>query len=166
MFYYLNIFLVCSVLGYVIETLLKTFVFHGMNNGILFGPWIPVYGFGAVIIILIERLIFNRLKAPRIVKIILMFISVTLLLTLLEFLGGILIEFLFDKVFWDYSNLKFNFGHYIALEISLLWGVFSLIFIYVIKPIEDKFIKKIPKWVSILVFSIFIIDVILTCLLV
>lgn len=165
-FYYLNIFLVCSGLGYVIETLLKTFIFHGMNNGILFGPWVPVYGFGAVIIILIERLIFNRVKASRVTKIFLMFISVTVLLTLLEFLGGILIEFLFHKVFWDYSNLKFNFGHYIALEISLLWGIMSLVFIYIIKPIEEKFIKKIPKWITILVFSLFILDVILTCLLV
>ena len=165
-FYYLNIFLVCSVLGYICETFLKTFIFHGMNNGILFGPWVPVYGLGAVIIILIERLIFNNVSASRITKIFITFISVTFLLTLLELLGGTLIELLFDKVFWDYSNLKFNFGHYIALEISLLWGIMSLVFIYIIKPLEEKFIKKIPKWISIFLFLFLILDVILTCLLV
>ena len=165
MFYYINIFLLCSFLGFCMETFLKTFVFTSMNNGILYGPWVPVYGLGAVIIIIIMRFIFNRIKVPRWVKWIILFVSVVVLLTLLEFLGGVLIEAIFGKVFWDYSNLKFNIGHYIALEISLLWGVFSFIFIYLIKPLEDKLIKKTPKWLTILVFLIFLGDVVATFLL-
>lgn len=148
------------------ETFLKYFVFHSMNNGILFGPWIPIYGFGAILIIVLMRFIFNRLKLPRWIKIFLLFISVMVVLTMLEFLGGTLIEALFDKVFWDYSDSKFSFGHYIALEMTLLWGAFSLVFIYIIKPIEDKIIKKIPRWLTILVCFIFIIDVFITFLLV
>lgn len=50
MCYYFNMFFINSFLGFLLETSLKYFVFHGVNNGILFGPWIPVYGFGAVII--------------------------------------------------------------------------------------------------------------------
>lgn len=148
------------------ETFFKYFVFHSMNNGILFGPWIPIYGFGAILIIVLMRFIFNRLKLPRWIKIFLLFISVMVVLTMLEFLGGTLIEALFDKVFWDYSDSKFSFGHYIALEMTLLWGAFSLVFIYIIKPIEDKIIKKIPRWLTILVCFIFIIDVFITFLLV
>lgn len=164
MFYYINIFFLCSFLGFCLETFLKTFFMPAMNNGILFGPWIPVYGFGAVLVIVIMRLIFNRLNIPRWAKIGLLFISVTVILTLLEFLGGILIETIFHKVYWDYSNLKFNMGHYVALEISLLWGIFSLIFIYIIKPLEEKIIKKIPRWLTILVSFLFIIDAIFTFL--
>lgn len=165
MFYYINIFFLCSFLGFLVETFLKTFFFHSMNNGILFGPWVPVYGFGAVVIIVIMRTVFNHVKANRFIKLFLTVLLVMILLTVLEFLGGVLIELLFDKVFWDYSNLKFNMGHYIALEMSLLWGVFSILFIYIIKPIEEVIIKKIPKWVTIVVSFIFIIDIFLTCLL-
>lgn len=163
--YYINTFLLYSMIGYIIETTLKTFLFKNMNNGILFGPWIPVYGLGAVFIIIIMRLVFNRFKVPRWLKVVLLLIISTLVLTVLELLGGILIEKIFHKVFWDYSDLKFNIGHYIALEISLVWGVMSLVVVYLIKPLLDKIIKRIPRIITYIVSLIFIVDVILTMIL-
>lgn len=160
--YYLNCFLFYSIFGYLLETTLKTFVFKGMNNGIMFGPWIPVYGLGCCIIIFIMRFVFNRVKVNRIVKIFLLFFISMIILTLLELLGGVLIEAISGKVFWDYSDLKFNFGHYIALEISLVWGIMSLVVTYFIKPFMDKIIKKIPDYLTYLVFSLFIIDLVYT----
>ncbi len=164
MFYYVNTFLFYSIVGFINETILKTFFFHDMNNGILYGPWIPVYGFGAVIIVVMLRTVFNRLKVSRFWKIIILFISLAAILTLLEYLGGILIKLLFHKTFWDYSHFKYNFGPFIALEMTLVWTVCSIIFVYIIKPIVDQFIKKIPKFVTILVLCIFFIDVIITVL--
>ena len=70
----------------------------------------------------------------------------------------------FDKSLWDYSKLKFNIGKYIALEITFIWGILSLVFIYVIKPILEKFINKIPRFISFLVFILMIFDLIVTCL--
>lgn len=163
--YYTNTFFIYSMIGYIIETTLKTFLFKNMNNGILFGPWIPVYGLGAVFIIIIMRLVFNRFKVPRWLKIILLLIISILVLTVLELLGGILIEKIFHKVFWDYSDLKFNLGHYIALEISLIWGIMSLAVVYLIKPLLDKIIKKIPYIITYIVSLIFIVDVVLTIIL-
>ena len=84
----------------------------------------------------------------------------------MEWIAGNLIEILFGKVFWDYSQLKFNVGHYIALEISLVWMIFILIFMYILRPLIDKFIKKIPNWLSILVLILFLIDCIVTCFLI
>ncbi len=162
--YYINIFFLSSFLGYLLETFLKTFFFHSMNNGILFGPFIPVYGFGCVIIVLVEKFIFEKRNISKLVKLLLLFFIVSILLTLLEWIGGVLIEVCFDKIYWDYSHLKFNFGHYIALEMSIVWGLFSLLFVYLIKPVEDVIIKKIPKWFTILVSILFIIDVICTTL--
>ena len=81
---------------------------------------------------------------------------------MLEFIGGNLIHLLTGKVFWDYSKLKFNIGHYIALEISLVWGIMSLVLIYLIKPIIDKILKKIPSIITYLVLFIFIIDLIIS----
>ena len=135
-----------------------------MNNGFLYGPWVPIYGFGACIIIFIMRLIFNRFKLKRIYKIILLFLISSITLTILEFMGGHLIELLTNKIFWNYSKLKFNIGHYIALEISLVWGIMSLVITYIIKPIIDKLLKKIPSSITYLVLLIFMIDLLITTL--
>lgn len=163
--YYINSFLIYSMIGFLIETCLKFFFFKGMNNGILYGPWIPVYGFGCVLIILIMRFVFNRIQVSRILKIFLVFFFSTIILTIAELLGGLLIEAIFHKVFWDYSDMKFHIGHYISLEMGLLWGVMSLVVIYIIKPLVDRMIKKIPSIITYLVFLTFLMDLIFTFLL-
>lgn len=160
--YYLNNFLIYSIFGFILETAMKYLLNPNMNNGSLYGPWVPIYGLGVCIIIIIERLIFNRIKANRSIKILLVFITATILLTTLEFIAGNLLELITNKVFWNYDKLKFNFGHYIALEISIIWGISSLIIIYIIKPIIDKFIKKIPSTITYLVFIVFLIDLIIS----
>lgn len=160
--YYINLFLVSSIFGFLIETSLKTFVFHSMNNGIMFGPWVPVYGFGVVVIVLVGDYILKKDGISSLWKNILIFGIVSFLLTLLEFIGGNLIEMFFHEIYWDYSDLKFNIGNYIALEMSLVWGVCSLIIIHFIRPILDKIIKKTPKFITILVLILFVIDFLYT----
>ena len=140
------------------ETILKTFFFKSMNNGFLYGPIIPIYGFGACLIIIIMRFIFNRIKVNRISKIMLLFLVSIIILTTLEFLGGHLIKLLTGKTFWNYNKLKYNLGPFISLEISLVWGIMSLIITYLIKPLTDKLERKIPSIITYLVFTIFIID--------
>ena len=144
------------------ETSLKYLFFPKLNNGFLYGPWIPVYGFGVCLIIIIMRFVFNRIKLSRPIKIILLFLISTLVLTLLEYVGGNIIELLTGKVFWKYDDLKYNFGHYIALEISLVWGIMSLIITYIIKPIFDRIIKKIPSIITYLVLVLILFDFIFT----
>ncbi len=161
--YYLNLFLINSIIGFFLETGLKFFIFHGMNNGILFGPWIPVYGFGTIIITFFYILIFKRLRWSKLCKTIILFFTIIILLTLLEWFGGIIIEAVFDKQFWNYRNQKYNFGPYISLGMSLLWGFISILFVYVILPLEERIIKKIPRWFSILVLLFILFDCLLTC---
>lgn len=144
------------------ETTMKIIFFPSMNNGILYGPWIPIYGFGSCLIIVIMRFVFNRIKVNRFLKIIIVFLLSMITLTTIEFIGGNIIELLTEKVFWDYKNLKYNIGHYISLEISLIWGIMSLVVIYLIKPLIDKFIKKIPSILTYLVLIVFIIDCVIT----
>ena len=140
------------------ETIVKLISGDNPANA-LYGPWIPIYGIGSCVIIFIMRLVFNRIKAKRFIKIILFFIISTLTLTLLEYTGGVLMEYFTGKVMWDYSNLKFHIGKYIALEISLVWGILSLVLIYLIKPKIDKLIIKIPKIITYFMFLIIIFDI-------
>ena len=160
--YYIDVFIIYSIIGFIIETILKLTLFPSINNGFLYGPWIPVYGFGCCLIIVIMRFVFNKIKLARFLKIILLFLISAIILTLLEYIGGNLIELFTDKVFWDYSNMKYNLGHYVALEISLLWGMMSVVFVYIIKPFTDKLIKKIPGSLTYLVLSIVLFDFLIT----
>ena len=82
-------------------------------------------------------------------------------MTLIEFSAGNLIEKLFHVVYWDYTNLYFNYGHYIALEVSLLWGLFATFTNYVLAPHLNKLAKKIPKVVTYILIIFFIIDLLI-----
>lgn len=157
-YYYLNNFLLFSFFGFLFENILHLITTGKLANNPFYGTWMPIYGFGIIIMIFLTRLIFNNLKINRWLKIIILFLTVTIILTILELIGGYLTEFVFHKSFWDYTDLKFNFGKYIALEVSLVWGVACLIFLYIVKPLTDKFIEKIPKLISIILLILMIID--------
>ena len=144
MIYYINIFLISSVFGFFMESLLKIFLFHSMNNGIMFGPWIPIYGIGVVVITFGWNLIMDMKGISFFKKNIILLLYSFFILTLLEYIGGNLIEIIFHKIYWDYSGLLFNFGHYISLKMSFLWGICSLIYVYFLMRIFDKIEKKIP----------------------
>ncbi len=157
--YYINCFFVYSIIGFLFEHLIYFLMGHTGDSGILYGPWTPVYGIGIIIIILVSEFIFKNLHATKLLQTLVIFVAVVVLLTAIELLGGILIEKIFKITFWDYSNLKFHIGKYIALEISLAWGILSLIIVYIIKPLLDKLVMKIPLWISIICITLFIIDI-------
>lgn len=155
--YYLNYFFLYSIIGHIIETIL------GYNSGILYGYWTPVYGIGVVIILFL----FNKFKEKNLSNLkiaFLLFIFSFLFLTIIEWIGGILIEKIFNKVFWNYSKLSLNIGKYIAIEISLIWSIGSLIITFVLKKYTDIIINKIPKFITLILSILFIIDLICTIL--
>ena len=141
--YYINCFFIYSIIGFLFEHIIYFLLGHEGDSGILYGPWTPVYGIGILIIILVSNFIFKNLHSSKLLQTLVIFIAVVVLLTTIELLGGILIEKIFKITFWDYSNFKFHIGKYIALEISLAWGLLSIFVVYIIKPLLDKLIFKI-----------------------
>lgn len=160
--YYLNTFLLYSILGFLLETVRSFLVNSKFTSGILYGPWTPIYGIGIVIVILISNYLFAHLHLSRWVETFITFVIITLILTLLEWIGGILIEKIFHTVFWDYSREAFSIGKYISLSKSLMWGVGSILFIYVLKPLLEGVIKHIPIPVTIILTLLMLSDFILT----
>ncbi len=160
--YLLNCFFIYSILGFIIEGLFTLIVSGKFSSGILYGPWTPVYGLGALLTIVISRKIFKNMHKSRFVETIVTFIILTVVLTFIEWLGGILIENLFHETLWNYKHYKYNLGKYIALEMSLIWGISSIFIIYFVKPIIDKLEKKIPKFITIIFATLFVIDLITT----
>ena len=63
-----------------------------------------------------------------------------------------------------FNTITNDLGKYISLEMTLVWGVTSILFLYLIKPWMDKIIVKIPKFVTIIFIFLFIIDNIFTIL--
>ncbi|MDD2208133.1 MAG: putative ABC transporter permease [Bacilli bacterium] len=154
---YLNIFHFFSIIGYILETLF----IKNYNSGILYLPWTPVYGISILIAIFINKKIENISK-KKLLKIFIHFVSCALILSCLEFISGHLIELIFNKVYWNYDSFKYNLGKYISLETALIWGISSTLTVYLIYPHLSKILKKVPKWWTIVLTIIFLIDIIIT----
>lgn len=152
--YYLKYFFVTSILGYIFETL----ICKGYESGILYGPWTPIYGIGTIIIIILSDKILKKKNINGFLKFIILFVFCFCILTLAELVGGLLIEKIFGYAFWDYTDHKFNVGKYICLEISLIWGTVSILFVF-IRPIIDKIIKYIPNVIIYIGIILLIIDI-------
>ena len=162
--YYLNYFFIFSIIGHLLETLIFKLFNWNLESGFLYGYWTPVYGLGVVLIIMISNYLFKKLKLNKLLEIIIFFVVIMLALTTIEFIGGNLLELIFKREFWNYSDHKYHLGKYIALDVSLIWGIGSMFFLYLIKPWMDKFIKRIPKWVTYIFIILFIVDVVCTLL--
>ena len=155
--YYFNIFFIYSFIGYIFEK----FILHS-RSGILHGPITPIYGVGVIIMIIVSRFFFEKLKLPRFFEAIISAFIIMLILTLLEYLTGTMIEKISGIVFWDYSKIPLNFGKYIAIPISACWFACSFLVIYFVKDLIDNFTTKIPPFITLLLIGTLIIDIIYT----
>lgn len=162
MYYYINNFYIFGFIGYIFELLQSLIFRHKFINNILFEPLKPIYGFGIIFIIIIERSIFNNMKVSKKKKLLLVFITSFIILTVLEYLTGILLENTIHKSLWDYRHFLLNVGRYISVEVSTLWGLIAVLFVGVIQKRSDKFIKKIPVWFSNIMLIITITDILLS----
>lgn len=153
--YYLKNFFVFSILGHFLET----FFYSGKDPGILTGYWTPIYGLGVCIIIFLNKIIKSKTKTKsKPLEFFLNFLIGFFVLSAMELLGGILIELIFNKTFWNYEHHLFPIFKYTSLEMSFVWGISSILFIYIIKPISEKIIPKIKNDLIIILLIIFITD--------
>ena len=157
--YYINCFFIYSIFGYILETIVAFLTHTNFKSGILSFWWTPVYGIGAVTILFISNYLFKNLHMNRVYETIIVFFVVAITLSVIEVLGGVLIEKNFGITFWNYSNHMYPVGKYISLEMTIIWGLSSIVFIYVIHPILNNLIKKIPNWITVLLIILFIYDV-------
>ena len=160
--YLLNCFFIYSILGFIVEGMFTLIISGHFSSGILYGPWTPIYGFGAILTIIISRKIFKKMHQNKFIETLITFIILMIILTIIEWLGGILIENLFHETLWNYKEYKYNIGKYISLEMSLIWGIIGVFLIYFIKPIVDKLENKTPKFITIILIVLFIIDLFTT----
>lgn len=133
-------FLIYSFLGWVLEV-----AYHGavvgkiVNRGFLNGPVCPVYGFGMLGILALLHSVNTQNLPLEQTSIPFLFVTGTILCTLVELFAGWLLDQLFHIRWWDYSNQRFNFHGYICLKFSLLWGLAVVLVIRFIHPAFRNF---------------------------
>ena len=156
--YYINLFFIFSILGFLIEKIFNI----TRDSGILYGFWTPIYGVGVCVTIFIFNLLEKRIHMTKFKKIVISFSIGFFILTLLEYLGGFLIERLLRVSFWDYSNQPFNIGKYTSLKMALIWGISSIFIIFIVRPITKKWIAIIPNTITYILIILYVIDSIIT----
>lgn len=160
MYYYINSFFLYSIIGFLIESTIYKIFSIDNYSGFLSGPITPIYGIGALIILLVNKYIIDKIKCNRILKVIICFIIFAIILSIVELIGGILLKEILNIELWNYTNKKYNIGKYACLELALVWGVFGILFTTFVKKFMDRFINKIPKKATYFMLLIFIIDII------
>ncbi len=151
------IFYLCSFIGYLLEVLWCYLASKKIvNRGFLCGPVIPIYGFGAVLILFC---LLRYYEDPVVV-----FVFGMIITSALEYFTSFLLEKIFHNKWWDYSNRKYNINGRVCLKNSFAFGILSLLIIYVITPgfyfLFSLFSFKVLTILAIIITILFVLDVI------
>ena len=147
-----------SFIGYISEVMYcsigkRRFI----NRGFLFGPCIPIYGFGGIAI----SIFLTKMKSLPYASI-WIFLSSGILASIIEYIGSWGLEKMFGIKLWDYSKRKFNIDGRICLRNSLLFGLMGLLAVYFIENPLSLFLSRISlnarRIASIILLSLFSID--------
>lgn len=140
-----------AVIGYIIEVLYCSFYEKRLvNRGFLHGPYLPIYGFGSLIILLLFQ---NKTTHP-----LLVFVLTFILTSMLEYVTSYLLERLFNAKLWDYSTYRFNLHGRVCLLNSTLFGLLGLLVIYGIHPFVSEVIQSMePRLLNTLSTAIVVV---------
>lgn len=156
-------FIVYCIIGWIFEELVFLVEDHILyNRGFLFGPWLPIYGFGGIII---TALFFRAKNKPvKVGKInirpLIIYFEACIIATAVELIATYIIDFTGGnfKTLWDYSQNFMNFQGRIALIPDAKFGVIALLAIYGVQPILKKIIEtKKQKMLNVFVVIIAIL---------
>lgn len=153
-------FIIFSIIGLFIETMycyITTGVLES-RKGLIWGPFCPVYGVGASLLILL----LNRFKNNKIKLI----IYGGIVGDVIEYLMSYGLEAIYSTRFWDYSYTNFHLNGRICLVYTVFWAILSVLLISFVKPLIDKCMSKINfKFINgteVLITIFLIIDVLCT----
>ena len=157
---YFLLFIIYSIIGYIIEVLYVSFHHEKftLSRGFLIGPVIPIYGVGAVFI----TLLLSRYND----QVLTLFTLSMVLCTVLEYYTSLILEKIFNLRWWDYKDRKYNFNGRVCLQNALLFGLGGVVIIEFINPIILKVLYSyLPLTINILVIMsllIFVLDLIVS----
>lgn len=158
---YMEYFLVYCILGWIYESVWCCMIYHRrgfINRGFLFGPWLPIYGFGFFIILGIFTLL--KVKKP-----IWVFVVGTIAATVAELAASYILDATVGTRMWDYTGYFMNFEGRIALVPDLMFGAMITVAMCLIQPLikklQTRFRDSKPHNIGFIVITVlFFIDVV------
>ena len=112
-----------------------------VNRGVLLGPWLPIYGVGGVMAILLSKKWIDRPFVS--------FFMIILMAGIMEYATGWYLETFKGAKWWDYTGYLLNIKGRVCLEGLLVFGLAGVLGIYIMAPILDELFNKIPKKIRI-----------------
>ena len=135
--YYVWLFFLTAIFGWLWEGILYLVKDESyVNRGFLTGPWLPIYGMGAV---LLELLFHKWRNRPGLI-----FFSSMLLCTVLEYAAGWYLESAWGVKWWDYSGMPFHLHGRICLLSSVLFGIGGMLLVWAVSPLLFALYRRIP----------------------
>lgn len=134
---YILLFFTFSFVGWIWEVGLHLVQYGELvNRGTMFGPWLPIYGSGGVLVLLLLRKLFH--------KPVLTFFLSMVVCSVIEYASSWYLEFTTGLRWWDYSTYFLNLNGRICLEGALIFGVGCCAAIYFIAPNLARLYDKLP----------------------
>lgn len=154
-------FLLYSVAGWLLETLL--YILRDgkvVKRGFLFGPLCPIYGTAGLLCgYLLQPL--GQKFTP--LNFFLVFIAGFFLCGVLEYMTHFLMEKLFNAMWWDYSDRRFNIHGRVYLKGLVFFGIGALLIVYAIQPLFVRLTDWLPPtalyWICFVTYTILLMDV-------
>lgn len=155
------IFVIGSIFGALYEQILnlvKIYLKTGnivweLRRGVIYGPFSPIYGLGAVLIVyFLIKPNYSKIKT---------FIYGSLLGGTFEYTISLLQEIFTHTTSWDYSNHFLNINGRTTIPFMIVWGLFTLIFAKLVYPFLSNSIEKIPLNIGNIIFYILLIFLII-----
>ena len=157
--------LVFAIIGWLIETAYSFYSLgHFTKRGFLYGPLCPIYGWGAIILIMF----FSTYKKKNFK----LFVYAAIIFSLFEYLVSFGMEALFSLKWWDYTSEFMNLNGRVSIFYSFAWGIIAILVINFIYPFFKKkinlILSKIPYSIQVtavyILFAAFVTDTVLSCI--
>lgn len=132
------LFFVMSVTGWIWEVSMHLITDGEFSNrGVLHGPWLPIYGAGAVLVLVL----LNRFRRWPVAE----FVLTMVVCGCVEYGTSYYLELVSDgKRWWDYTGYFLNLNGRICAEGLLTFGIGGMLIVYVLAPLLDQMIRQLP----------------------
>ena len=146
---YFLYFMLYSIIGWCYEVFLEVVVYQWgfSNRGVLFGPYCVIYGFGALILLFsLGWLMKRKIRVGKLnITPVLVFLGIVAITTVVELAASYIMEAARGEWMWDYTRFSFNFQGRVALNPSIRFGIGGMIFLYILQPLFEKGVRKMPE---------------------
>lgn len=168
--FYVLAFLTYCFIGWIYEVIWEAAIGNGfVNRGFLYGPYLPIYGFGVLtFFFILRKLMKKKIKLFNKINItpIIVFIAILIIASSIEYFASFIMELLFHKRWWDYSYDILNINGRVSLRNSSILAFGAMVLLYGVHPFLDKYYNKIKanimNNIAKVIIIVMIIDLVIT----